>query len=344
MKIAILAPIAWHIPPRKYGPWEHVAGSLADGLAMRGIDVTLFATMQAKTKARLEAIIPEPYLESRTRTWSIRVAEDLHFSHCFERAGGFELIHNHVNCYPLAFAPLVRTPILTTLHGSALLEPPTHPLYLRFKHLPYVSISNAERLGLPELNYVATVYNGIDLSQFTFRERAGTYLTFLGRAGPAKGMHLAIEIARRAGMPLRIAAHIPDDYREYFQNRITPMLSGQIEFVGEVGPPQRDELLGGALALLHPTTVPEPFGLTLVEAQATGTPVIGFNKGSVPELVRHGETGFVVEDVDQAVAAIPRLEEINRGRCRRWIETRFTIEKMVDGYIEVYRRIIEGLQ
>ena len=145
MKIAILAPIAWHIPPRKYGPWEQVAGSLADGLAERGIDVTLFATARAQTKAYLRAIISEPYLESRT--WSARVAEALHFSHCFEHAEEFDLIHNHVNCYPLAFAPFVHTPILTTLHGSALLEPETHPLYLRFKHLPYVSVSNAERQG-----------------------------------------------------------------------------------------------------------------------------------------------------------------------------------------------------
>jgi len=342
MKIGILAPIAWHIPPRKYGPWEQVAGSLADGLASRGIDVTLFATAQAKTKARLEAIVPEPYLESGT--WSPQVAESLHFSHCFEHAGEFDLIHNHVNCYPLAFAPFVRTPILTTLHGSALLEPPTHPLYLRFKHLPYVSISDAERLGLPELNYVATIYNGVDLARFTFHPGAGEYLVFLGRISPKKGTHLAIEIARRAGVRLKVAAYVPEDERGYFDAAVKPLLGGRIEFVGEVGPRERDELLGQALGLLHPTTVPEPFGLTLVEAQATGTPVIGFDNGSVPEVVRDGETGFVVQDVDQAVAAVGRLEEIDRRRCREWVEERFTLEKMVDGYIDAYRNVIAGDQ
>lgn len=235
MKIAILAPIAWHIPPRKYGPWEQVAGSLADALAVRGFDVTLFATAQAMTKVRLRAIVSEPYNEAPGM--SPRVAEDLHFSYCFAQAEEFDLIHNHVNWYPLAFVPLIRTPIVTTLHGSALLEPHTHPLYLRFKDLPYVSISNAERQGLPELNYVATVYNGLDLAQFTFRPEPGDFLVFLGRVSWKKGTHLAIEIARKAGVPLKIAAHIPDDERDYFDSMVSPALGGSIEFVGEVGPP-----------------------------------------------------------------------------------------------------------
>jgi glycosyltransferase involved in cell wall biosynthesis len=342
MKIAILAPIAWHIPPKKYGPWEQVAGSLADGLADRGIDVTLFATAQARTKARLRAIVAAPYNESPGM--NPRVAEDLHFSYFFEHAAQFDLIHNHVNCYPLAFAPLVRTPIVTTLHGSALLEPHTHPLYLRFKELPYVSISDAERDGLPELNYVATVYNGVDLEQLTFRPKPEDYLVFLGRISWKKGTHLAIEIAKRAKLPLKIAAYIPDDERGYYESSVRPLIGGSVEFVGEVGPRERNELLGNALALLHPTTVPEPFGLTLVEAQATGTPVIAFNKGSVPEVVRDGETGFVVENVDQAVAAVRRLERIDRRQCRRWVEEHFTVEKMLNGYINVYRRVIERPQ
>ncbi|MDR7612718.1 MAG: glycosyltransferase family 4 protein [Armatimonadota bacterium] len=340
MRIAILAPIAWNIPPRAYGPWEAVAGSLADGLASRGVDVTLFATARARTRARLVATVPAPYREDPV--WDPRVAETLHWAACFERAGEFDIIHNHTNCYPLAFTPLIRTPVVTTLHGSALLEPWTHPLYRRFRHLPYVSISDAERAGLPELNYVATVYNGIDLAQFTFRPHPGSYLVFLGRMSAAKGVHLAIAIARRAGVPLRIAAHIPPDERDYFDRMVRPQLGPGVEFVGEVGPPERDVLLGGALALLHPTTVPEPFGLTLVEAQATGTPVIGFNRGAVPELVRDGETGFVVEDVDQAVRAVARVGALDRRRCRQWVEEHFTVDRMVDGYLEVYRRLLGG--
>jgi glycosyltransferase involved in cell wall biosynthesis len=340
MRVAILAPIAWNIPPRAYGPWEAVAGALADGLAARGVDVTLFASARARTRARLVATVPAPYREDPA--WDPRVAEMVHFSVCFQHARDFDLIHNHVNCYPLAFTPLVRTPVVTTLHGSALLEPWTHPLYRRFRHLPYVSISNAERAGLPELNYVATVYNGIPLDQFTFRPHPGDYLVFVGRMSAAKGVHLAIAIARRAGVPLKIAAYIPPDERAYFDRLVRPHLDHDVEFVGEVGPPERDALLGGALALLHPTTVPEPFGLTLVEAQATGTPVIGFNRGAVPELVRDGETGFVVEDVEQAVRAVGQVGALDRRRCRRWVEDHFTVERMVDGYLDVYRRVVGG--
>lgn len=339
MKVAILAPIAWHIPPRKYGPWEQVAGSLADGLVDRGVDVTLFATSKARTKARLRAVIPSPYNE--VSGWSARVAEQLHFSYCFEHSQEFDLIHNHANCYPLAFTPFVTTPVVTTLHGSALLEPETHPMYLRFEGLPYVSISNAERQGLRSLNYVATVYNGIDLRQFTFREKPGDYLVFLGRISAEKGTHLAIEIAERVGMPLKIGANIPPEEQDYFETLIRPRLKGAIEYVGEVGPKERDKLLGGALASLHPTTVPEPFGLTIVEAQATGTPVIGFGKGSVPEVIRNGVTGFVVKGVTEAVFAVQKAHTISRAVCRRWVEEHFTVDRMVEGYISVYEKVIK---
>lgn len=338
MKIAILAPVAWHIPPKKYGPWEQVASSLADGLATRGVDVTLFATKSARTKAKLLATIPGPYYE--TEGWEGRVAEDLHFSFCFQHAHEFDVIHNHVNCYPLAFTPFVKTPVVTTLHSSVLQEPWTKPFYLQFKHLPYVSISDAEREALPELNYVATVYHGLDLTQFTYKDDPGSYLVALGRISPQKGTHLAIAIAKRAGLPLKIAALIAPNDQDYFNSQVRPHLGSTIEFIGEVGPRDRDRLLGNALALLHPTTIPEPFGLTLIEAQATGTPVIGFGKGSVAELVRHGETGFVVHDVPEAVEAVRRLKTIDRRQCRKWIEEHFTIESMVDGYLRVYEKVL----
>lgn len=341
MRIGILAPITWRIPPRAYGPWEYVAGSLAAGLVARGVDVTLFATADSVTPARLEAVVPRPLGEDPTL--DPKIWEWLHIGHALARADQFDLLHNHVNCYPLVFSPLVPTPILTTLHGSALLEPATREIYRRFDRLPYVSISDAERAGCPELDYVATVYNGIDLDQFPFSERGGDDLVFLGRMSPKKGAHLAIEVAVRTGRRLVMAAHIPPDEEEFFTQVIRPRIDDRsVCFVGEVGPEERARLLGSAAALLHLVTVPEPFGLVMVEAMACGTPVIGFGLGSVPEVVSHGETGFVVSDVEQAAAAVDRLDEISRAACRRRVEERFTVDRMVDGYLAVYRRLLEG--
>lgn len=339
MRLAILAPLSWRVPPRQYGPWEQVVALLADGLASRGIDVTLFASGDSQTKAKLVSVIPRPLNEdpSLNRT----VSEFLHYAELFSRASDFDLIHNHMNCYPLVFTSLIKTPVVTTLHGSALLEEYTHPLYLRFKDLPYVSISNAEREGLPQLNYVATVYNGINLRQFTFQPKHGKYLLFLGRISVEKGTHLAIEVAKRTGLPLKIAAIIPPEEQEYFKQEIEPNLGGTIEYIGPVGPKERDEVMGGALALLQLVTVPEPFGLVMAEAMATGTPVIGIRLGSVPEVIADGETGFVVRNVDEAIKAVHKIENIDRQQCRKRVEENFTSEKMVDGYLEVYRKVIK---
>ncbi|HEY8498033.1 MAG TPA: glycosyltransferase family 4 protein [Limnochordales bacterium] len=342
MRIGLLGPITWRTPPRRYGPWEQVVSHLAEGLVRRGHDVTLFATADSVTSARLVAVCPRPLGESPEldpKAYEyLHVAEALRWA----RRRAFDLLHNHLNCYPLAFADLVPVPIVTTLHGSALLEPATRVIYRRQAHLPYVSISDAERQGLPELRYVATVYNGVDLDQFTFRPEPGGYLAFLGRMSPKKGAHLAVEVARRTGLPLRMAALIPPDEREFFRREIEPHLDGrQIAYVGEVGPEERDRFLGGALALLHLGTVPEPFGLAMVEAQACGTPVIAMGLGSVPEVVRHGETGFVVHTLEEAVEAVRQVRAIDRAACRRWVEARFSVERMVEGYEAVYRRVLE---
>lgn len=340
MRIGILAPIAWRTPPRRYGPWEQVCANLAAGLVARGHEVILFATGDSHIPgARLSSVCPRPLGEDPSLP--PRQYETLHMAHGLAEARRVDILHNHFNCFPLCFTPLIDTPVVTTLHGSALLEPDTRVIYRRFAHLPYVSISDAEREGCPELNYVATVYNGIELDQFTFQERPGDYLVFLGRASAKKGLHLAVEVALRAGVPLVIAAHIPPDEEEFFEKKVRPRIDGRrVRYVGEVGPAERNRLLGGALALLHLVTVPEPFGLVLAEAQACGTPVIGFGLGSVPEVVRHGDTGFVVADVEEAVQAVRQVRDIHRRRCREWVEERFTVDAMVDGYIRVYRRIL----
>ncbi|MEW6045617.1 MAG: glycosyltransferase family 4 protein [Bacillota bacterium] len=341
MRIGLLGPITWRTPPRRYGPWEQIVSHLAEGLVRRGHDVTLFATQDSETRAKLVSVCPCPLGEAPEL--DPKVYEFLHLGEAFTWAqkGAFDVLHNHFNAYPLVFSDLIPTPIVTTLHGSALLEPPTRAIYRRYSGLPYVSISNAERAGLPELNYVATVYNGVDLAQFTYSARPEGYLAFLGRMSAKKGAHLAVALARRTGLPLKIAALIPPDERAFFEREIRPYLDGRrIEYIGEVGPAQRDRFLGGALALLHLCTVPEPFGLALVEAQACGTPVIGVGLGAVPEVVKHAETGFVVQTLAEAEQAVYRIEQIDRAACRRWVEQRFTVDRMVEGYESVYERVL----
>lgn len=341
MRIGILAPITWRTPPRRYGPWEQVCAYLADGLAARGHRVVLFATGDARTRAELSWVCPRPLGEDPSLPAG--PYEMLHMGHALAAARELDVLHNHFNCYPLCFTPLLPTPVVTTLHGSALLEPHTRLVYRRFRHLPYVSISDAERAGCPELNYVATVYHGIDPAGFTFRERPGDYLLFLGRICPEKGAHLAVEAARRSGMRLVLAGPVPPKDREFFDQAIRPHVDGRrVEYVGEVGPEERDRLLGGALALLHLITVPEPFGLVLVEAQACGTPVVAFPLGSVPEVVRDGVTGYLVRDLDEAVRRLADVDRLRRPACRAWVEERFTVDRMVEGYLAVYRRVLAG--
>lgn len=340
MRIAILAPVTWRTPPRRYGPWEQVASHLTEGLVARGHEVTLFATGDSVTTARLEAVVPHPLGESPVEDPDLE--QFLHMVNAFRQAGRFDLIHNHLNWQPLLFAELVRTPVVTTLHGAAMLEPASRRAFLRFPHRPCVAISQAERDAVPGLNYVATVPNGIEPERFTFQERPGEYLLFLARMHPAKGPDLAIEVARRTGMPLIMAAHVPPDQEAYFQQEILPRVDGkQIRFVGEADPVSRNRLMGGARALLHLVRQPEPFGLTLAEAQACGTPVVGFDRGSVGEVVAHGETGFVVENLEAACAAVLEVHRLDRAACRRRVEQLYTVDRMVEGYLEAYRRLLE---
>lgn len=336
LRIAMLSSIAWRTPPRHYGPWQRVVSLLTEGLVARGMDVTLFATADSETRARLHAVCPRGYEEDQTIV--PKVWECLHIAGVFERAGDFDLIHNHFDFLPLSYSRLVKTPVLTTIHGFS--SPDILPVYLGYGDRGfYVSISNADRH--PDLRYVATVHHGIDLESFTFRAEQGGYLLFFGRIHQDKGAREAIEIAERVGSPLVLAGIIQDG--DYFRTEVEPRIDGsRVRYAGSVGPTSRDELLGGAAALLHPIQFDEPFGLSVVEAMACGTPVIAFSRGSMPELVRHGVNGFLVSDVDAAVDAFRRLGEIRREDCRRWVEDHFTAARMVDDYLRVYRTVLDS--
>ena len=332
----MLAPVAWRVPPRHYGPWERVVGLLTEGLVARGVDVTLFATADSVTAGRLSAVVPRGYEEDPAI--DAKVVEVTHLGHVFEHVGDLDLLHNHADFPPLTYTRLVSLPVVTTVHGFS--SDAIVPVYERYAdRVAYVSISDADRS--PLLPYVATVHHGIDLSELTFSEPGDGPLVFLGRMHPDKAPHAAIEVARRAGRPLVMAGIVQD--AAYFASAVEPSIDGdRVRFLGSVGPRDRDELLGSASALLHLIDFDEPFGLSMVEAMACGTPVLATRRGSVPEVVEDGVTGFVVEDVDEAVAACDRLHEISRAACRRRVEERFTVDRMVDDYLQVYEEVLAG--
>lgn len=334
MHIAMLAPIAWRTPPRHYGPWESVLSVLTEGLVAQGVKVTLFATADSRTRARLVAVCPRGYEEDKSI--NPKVWESLHISEVFEQGDRFDLIHNHFDFLPLTYSAMTSTPLLTTIHGFS--SPSILPVYRKYNgRCYYVSISNADRS--PDLTYVATVYHGIDLSQFAFQEHPEDYLLFFGRIHHDKGTREAIEIARRAGKKLVIAGIVQDEV--YFREQVAPFLDGEsVRYVGSVGPERRNQLLGKAQALLHPINFNEPFGLSVVESMACGTPVIAFNRGSMPEVVASGRSGFLVSSVDEAVDRVASIKKIDRAACRQWVEERFSAERMVSDYMDVYARIL----
>src|SRR6266851_6916611 len=338
LRVGMLAPIAWRVPPSHYGPWERVVSILTEGLVARGVDVTLFATSDSITRARLVAIAPRGYAEDSSL--DAKVYECLHIAAAFEQAsrGAFDILHNQFDFLPLTYSRLVSTPVVTTVHGfSSDRIVPVYRAYNSTTHL--VAISAADRRG--DLEYAATIHHGIPLNEFTFRPGSGSYLLFFGRIHPDKGAREAIEVARRTGHNLILAGIVQDP--EYFRTAIEPSLDGQqIRYIGSVGPTERDSLLGGATALLHLIQFDEPFGLSVVEAMATGTPVIAFRRGSLPELIDDGICGFVITagDSDAATAAVGRIGELDRKAVRAHVERHFTAERMVDDYLHLYQRLL----
>ncbi len=335
MRIAMLSPIAWRTPPRHYGPWESVVSLLTEGLVSHGYDVTLFATGDSETSGKLHAVCARGYEEDRSimpKVW-----ECLHISELFEHAEDFDIIHNHYDFLPLTYTGLVATPVVTTIHGFS--SPSILPVYKKYNNrVFYVSISDADRS--PDLDYIKTIHHGIDIKQFDFQPEPDDYLLFFGRIHHDKGAREALEIARVCNKKLILAGIIQDE--AYYHQHVEPHLDDDnVVYAGSAGPDQRNRLLGNASALLHPINFNEPFGLSVIESMACGTPVIAFNKGSMPELIEHGKNGFLVSGCKEAVEHVARIKQIDRSDCRRTVEGHFTVERMVEKYIEVYTQVLE---
>jgi len=333
-RVAVLSPVAWRTPPQHYGAWETVASNITEGLIARGWDVTLFATRDSVTRAHLHAAVDRGYEEDRSV--DPKVAEYLHISEAFEHAPEFDLIHSHYDFMALTYTRLVKTPVLTTVHGFS--SPKIMPVYEKYRDGYFVSISDSDRA--PGLNYLATVYNGIDLALYPLQESGGKDLIFLGRIHPDKGVHLAIEVAHLSGRRLIIAGIIQDE--AYFREKLKPHIDGQnISYIGPAGIAEKNELFSRACALLHLNTIPERFGLVLAEANAAGVPVIAMDLGSCREVIEDGKTGFLVNNTKEAVLALERLPVIDRRACRQRVQQHFSIETMVEGYERVYATIFD---
>jgi len=338
MRIAQIAPLAEPVPPEMYGGTERVVSLLTEELVRRGHEVTLFASGDSETAARLVAVTPEA-LRLTGEDVDPYVSLMLELGMVFDGADQFDVIHSHVDYFALPFARHVRTPVVTTLHGR--LDLPGLPtIYGRYSEAPVVSISDNQREPLPGANWAATVYNGTDLTRFTFNETGGDYFAFVGRICPEKNIEGAIDIARRTGVPLRIAAKVDPVDADYHESVVKPLMdSRQVEFLGELGDEDKDELLGSARALLFPVDWPEPFGLAMTEAMACGTPVLALRRGSVPEVVEDGVTGFVRDSEDELAAVAHDVDRLSRRACRQRVERHFSVDVMTDGYEAVYQRV-----
>jgi glycosyltransferase involved in cell wall biosynthesis/quercetin dioxygenase-like cupin family protein len=335
MRIAMLSPIAWRTPPRHYGPWENVVSLLTEGLTARGHDVTLFATRDSQTAGRLRSVCPRGYEENSSiipKVW-----ECLHIAEVFEIAAEFDIIHNNFDYLPLTYSGFTATPVVTTIHGFS--SPGILPVYKKYNGKTfYVSISNADRSQ--ELDYVKTIHHGIDLNQFDFESEPEDYLLFFGRIHNDKGAGEALEIARGCNKKLILAGIIQDE--DYYRRYVEPHLdNNKAIYIGSVGPAERNKLLGKAFAVLHPINFNEPFGLSVIESMACGTPVIAFNRGSMPELIENGKNGFLVKTVDEAINAVHHIKDIDRIFCRHHVERHFTADRMIEEYIKVYEMVIK---
>lgn len=341
MRIAQVAPLVESVPPPGYGGTERVVSCLTEELVKEGHEVTLFASGDSRTTARLVACAP----------FSLRLDETIvdplahqvvQLEAVAAAAYRFDIIHWHVDYFHFPMSRRLGVPNVTTLHGR-LDIPDLQPLYDEFTEMPVVSISDDQRTSLPQANWAATVYHGMPLDELLPHTEAGDYLAFLGRISPEKRADRAIEVARRAGMPLRIAAKVDEVDREYFTREIEPLLEqDHVDFVGEIGPDEKNEFLGKARALIFPIDWSEPFGLAMIEAMACATPVIAYRSGSVPEVIDEGVTGFVVDDIEGAVAAVGRLDELDRAGVRAAFERRFDVARMAHDYLEVYERLVAG--
>jgi glycosyltransferase involved in cell wall biosynthesis len=339
MRIAQIAPLFESVPPKLYGGTERIVSYLTEELVRMGHEVTLFASGDSVTRAHLEPQCPRSLRLDQNCldqiAHHILMVERVH-----QKASDFDIIHAHIDYYPFSMMRRIDTPSVTTLHGR-LDIPDLVPLYREFADIPLVSISIAQREPLPWVNWQGTVYHGLPRNLYTFHDKPGDYLAYLGRISPEKRVDSAIEIAKRAGMPLKIAAKVDKADKEYFDSVIKPLLKQPlIEFIGEIGEAEKNDFLGGAYALLFPIDWPEPFGLVMIEAMACGTPVIARCRGSVPEVMEDGVTGYIINDIDEAVEAVEKVSSLERRRCREVFEERFTVTRMAKNYLKIYERLI----
>lgn len=343
MKIALLAPPYLPVPPSGYGGTERIVYYLAEGLVKRGHNVTLFASGDSKTKAQLFST----FQKAIGNSGEIKNKPNyplLQYIDCFSRASNFDIIHNHAQYYAMFLAELVKTPVVHTIHGSfAKGEVPEDKRMTleRFRHHFFVSISFNQREPLPDLNWVETVYNGIDISEYPFAGKKGEYLLWVGRITAKKGPVEAINVAKHLRRKLKIAAVIDPIDQEFFEKEVRPLIDGKmIEFIGELDDREKGDVYGNAYCTLYPIHWHEPFGLVMAESMACGTPIVAFDIGSVPEIVIDGKTGYIVTDVERMVEAVLKIDRIDRLACRKRVEENFTVEKMVTGYERVYRKVL----
>jgi glycosyltransferase involved in cell wall biosynthesis len=340
MRIAQVAPLWERVPPPAYGGIELVVSLLTDELVRRGHEVTLFATGDSITLAQLESVHARAVrLDPLVKEYQIY--EMLQLTQVYDRADEFDIIHSHMGCAALPYAKFTKTPTVHTLHG--VFTPDNEKMFAYAHNQPYVSISDAQREARLGLNCVSTVYNGIDVDSYKFYAQPSEppYLAFLGRLSPEKGPHLAIEIAKRTGWRLKMAGKVDIVDQEFYETELKPHIDGdQIQYLGEANHVEKNTLMGNAHATLFPITWREPFGLVMVESMAAGTPVIGMSLGSAPEVIAHGETGFLCQNVDECVAALDRISSLDRAACRQRVIEHFSVQRMTDGYEAVYRQVL----
>ncbi len=339
MRIAILAPLWKPVPPKGYGGTELIVHNITEELVIRGYDVTLFASGDSKTSAKLFPIVEKNLYEILGGfDWKELSYDIVQSETVAKHAGEFDIIHNHNGFVPLAFTSFIKTPIVTTLHSS--LPPQPKLLAEKFKDRNFVSISYAQRQLAPYLNYVDTVYHGIDVKKYSFSEKPGEYLLFMATFSPYKGPDIAVKIAKETKIPIVLAGEVRAEFKDFFEQKVKAFEDGENVIVkGELTHEEKVELLKGACALLMPIRWTEAFGLVMIEAMACGTPVIGFKKGSLPEIVLDGRTGFLAETVEEMIEAVGKIKNISRKECRAHVEKNFTVEVMVDGYEKLYEKI-----
>ena len=341
MRIAQFAPLWETVPPKKYGGTELVVYVLCEELARRGHEVTLFASGDSRTSANLEAVIEKPMRESDFL--NVSCYENMAIARLLEMKDSFDIVHNHMGPSFIPFSNLLGIPIVNTLHGAFINEEDIN-FCMKFTDSPFVSISDSQREGAPDLNYVSTVYNGIQVEKYSYQEEPDTqnpYIAFLGRLSVEKGVHHAIKLAKETGHKLIIAGKVDKADKQYYESEIKHLIDGkQIVYIGELGHDDKVELLQNAFMTVHPVIWPEPFGLVMAESMACGTPVLALNKGSIPEVVKHKVTGFVENDIDSLIKRVKEVENIDRRACRKHVEDNFSAARMTEGYLAVFRKLI----